>query len=228
MGDFTEVKKKKYVSKKVSFEIAYSNQYEELKNNRSVLYELDDLDDIYNCILTINSLGFLTVCSQPGTRKEVGIPIFRNYNHYDKVITHQMSPSTITKSIRGLYQQRAQVSGFIRKNVGEKIFDFLKNDTFLIVRCGNLCSGFFPHGSQYYDLDGKCISSKNNDETPYIPSSGIRIWNFDCDINKYIKNVKNDNNIVYFCVAEKRINDNTYIWQRIIDLLRFYSNESEA
>lgn len=147
------------------------------------------------------------------------VPVFKNYEHYCNVSSRQLPLSSVSKFIPGYQQQRAQISGYIKKEIGFSLYDILKDDEHLVVRCGNLCSGYFEYGTLFFDNNNKMISSPKVTDTPYICHGGIRIYNYNCDPKIYNIKTSDNDDIIYFCVAEKRMNNNNYIWDRITFLL---------
>lgn len=216
--EFTEVRRKAKVPKS-NFDDLCSKQCEKFQEDRSLLYELNNLEFIYNLLFKMNSLGYYTVCSQPGNKSNGPVPVFKNYDHYSKVAIGKISKFSVNKIIPGYQQQRAQVAGFIRRNIGFKLYNLLKDDKHLVVRCGDLSSDYFSQGTQFFDNDGKNISSSKNCDTPYICHSGIRIFNENCSPEIYNIDISDKNEIIYFCVSERRMNNNSYIWNRLILLL---------
>ena len=132
--------------------------------------------------------------------------------------------NTYRTMVEGFYQQRAQLSGFIEKRLGESIFNELCQYPFLAVRCGARSHKNFCKGSMAFDLNFNCISSKTKQDKPYIHSSGIRLWNHDQPIRDYIdyKSDRSKEIVVYFGVMDIEFNNNR-LWKILLNLLIKYT-----
>lgn len=190
-----------------------------------ILSEIND-ELIFKLIVNLNRLGYLTFSSQPGTKIKESYPIFEDYREWSASHYTTETKSKINYA-KGYHQQKAQVAGFLSKKVAIILFDELKNDPHILVQIGNIVNGEFTKGSCWFDENEKCVSSKNINEKPYIPSSGIRIFNPNeeiVDILDIFHQFGSDEEFIYFSTMETRWNDNSYMWIKLNDTISRITN----
>lgn len=207
---------RKCFSDVISFREICNRQVESFHNS-DILVETEKGGYIFNSIVKLNELGYLTFSSQTGSRSEKNIkyPIYEEYGYF------QEQNSKKVKYRTGYFQQRAQISGFLPKSVAIRVYEKLKNDKYIIVGMDETKSDTFGNGSVYFNNEGRIVSTKEPQRgKPYIPSYGLRDQNYnDITVLDIYPCLGSDEEIVYFRVAERRWNNNTYIWRKMIDTM---------
>jgi|SRR3989338_468499 len=198
-----------------------------LANNKSVFYELSA--DIAIIIYEYNKMNFLTITSQPGGQSINNM--YKSEYHSHKERTQENILCKVTR------KQRPYIRGYMKKNMADFIYKQLQHDENLFVRTSNN-NYIFPFDIKFASvnfLNDSPVLSESIDwisieETKNIPDSNWSLdlkvplhRSFDLLFGKQYPNI-NSSDIVEFDVIDIRWDNNLYLFHRLFDLIKNYTN----
>lgn len=197
-------------------------------HNDDNMYELtDDKFWIRNIIYQYNKNGFFTTISQPGDDgkctmfKSIGSRIENNIND-------------VKKGNFGI-QQRAMISGFMKRTNCMKVYDKLKKDDRIVIYSEinneNLLEEYTYCSISYEQINEtnkrimydeyKKTESWNDYMSKYdfddVHCTTFGLWPFS-DFSHLIKDTEHED-IVSIAFMDKIWNDNTYLWTTLLDTI---------
>ena len=189
------------------------------------LYELviNELRWIADVLVELNSLGFLTFVSQPGSER-------RNYPVYDSLYHRDGKLDSHIIHHNGVRRQRAYIRGHMRRAMASFVINKLKHHRNLFMRSED--------HSDNVDLDIKIGSVIFVDEEPILKVFPERCddttIDFDGSFNlslplrgpyaKFYPNNVVDSDITEFEIMDVNWNDNTCLWTTLLEAIRAFKN----
>lgn len=193
------------------------NNAEKLASDRTILYELSNLDWIASTIIEYNELGFLTFASQPGSVYD-DIMYKSEYHRVKDPRNENILRSVIRK-------QRAYVRGYMHHLMADFIFDKLHDDPYIFVRTStnNRPVNFeIKFGSVNFIDDQPVLTEEimcdDIEETKNNPDAN---WSFNFNLLLRRPMIGNEY-IIEFEIVDVRWNENIYMWTKLLEIINEY------
>lgn len=169
-------------------------------------------------IAAYNKMGFLTHASQPGNIQDIKQYMLQN-PHIDYNEAHR---SKILASNTCVRKQRATVWGVMEKSMANKVYELLKDDKNLLISTSVTVTKIdvdCPYGSCVFfdEVQSEGSNSFDNpDNLELFPINMTFEKSPTCILctHKLLRKY-----VVEVDIMERRWNDNTYLWTKLLDVL---------
>lgn len=211
-----------------TFEEICVHAADQLKNDRTILYEMPDwMADI---MCEYNRLGFLTHVSQPG--REYDSTMYKStYHRY-----RDRDPKNILDTV--IRKQRAYVRGYMHKSMANVIYDLLSHDKQIFIRTtdNNRPATFDILFGSVHFRNNKPVARveeptpNNFEETKSFPDANWS-FNFNLPLRRPISSTFGEQypeidftDIVEVDILDIRWNENDHLWTTLLRIIRDYAS----
>lgn len=186
---------------------------------KNTLHELSSgpLIWISDIIIKYNELGFLTYTSQPGSCFKTII--------YKTMYDRKFNISENILSIDGKRLQRVYIRGYMHKDMASYIVEKLIKDKYLFARSENL-NNIIPNidiklGSVNFYKDDPVITKMSHNNDLKSEPDGNESFNLNQSLHRPFNFIyySSIDDIVEFDIVDVRWNNNTYLWEKLLELI---------
>ena len=221
------------------------NMVHKLEKDPTILYELSNLEWIKCIIIEYNRLGFFTYTSQPGSERNN--VLFKSEYHRRISNKEDITQEFLKENIihhDAVRKQRAYIRGYMNIKMADFVFQKLEHDPYLFVRTtnNNRHANFqVKFGSVNFWNEQPVLNEEivwhDIEETKNIPDAD---WSFNFSLSlrrpltemlkirplseMFDKEYQNIDcaDIVEFEIIDTRWNENSYLWNKLLETIRAY------